>query len=251
VLVGTPGRVFAILHLRRADWVLARHDLDDAIDVLRGQPNMWFPFWGLWAMLCAVEDVDGASACAEAESAPGADIIVNRSRILLARAVLAGRSGDTDAANALLSRADEAAVPSQDVAVWSMVERLILAPAAFEDGWGEPVAWARQGLGLFEQRGLTELAGRCRAFLRQAGEPVPRRRGVDRELPSGLVAAGVTGREADVMRLLAAGLSNKAIGGRLHLSHRTVERHVANLLLKTNANDRHGLAVLAEQVGLT
>ena len=126
-----------------------------------------------------------------------------------------------------------------------------MPPPRFEDGWGEPVAWARQGLALFEQRGLTELAGRCRAFLRQAGEPVPRRRGVDRELPSGLVAAGVTGREADVLRLLAGGLSNKAIGGRLHLSHRTVERHVANLLLKTNANDRHGLAVLAEQVGLT
>ncbi len=80
---------------------------------------------------------------------------------------------------------------------------------------------------------------------------MPRRRRGDGELPSELVAAGVTGREADVLRLLASGLSNKAIGGRLHLSHRTVERHVANLLMKTEANDRRGLAALAEQAGLS
>ncbi|MBA2241122.1 MAG: helix-turn-helix transcriptional regulator [Solirubrobacterales bacterium] len=251
VLAGIPGRVLALLHIHRADWTLTRQALDDAIGVLREHPGAWFPFWGLWALLCAVDDINGASACAEAESAPGADISVNRSRILMAGAVLAGRSGDPAKANARLGRADEAAAASENAPVWAMVHRLMLAPAALEDGWGEPVAWARQGLPVFEQRGLAELAGRCRAFLRQAGEPVPRRRRGDGELPSELVAVGVTGREADVLRLLAFGLSNKAIGGRLHLSHRTVERHVANLLMKTEANDRRGLAALAEQAGLS
>jgi DNA-binding CsgD family transcriptional regulator len=251
VRVGIPGRVYTVLHIRRANFLLVRQSLDGAIGVLRERPGAWFPFWGLWALLRAVEDVDGASACAEAESAEGANISVNRSRILMARAVLAGRSGEPDAANALHERAAEAAPASEPIAVWVMVQRLMVAPAALEDGWGDPLAWTRQGLAVFEQRGLVELAGRCRAFLRQAGEPVPRRRGVDRQLPSELVAVGVTGREADVLRLLAAGLSNKAIAGRLHLSHRTVERHVANLLLKTGASDRQGLAVLAEQAGLT
>ncbi|MEO7837278.1 MAG: helix-turn-helix transcriptional regulator, partial [Acidimicrobiales bacterium] len=148
-------------------------------------------------------------------------------------------------------RADEAAAASEKAPVWAMVHRLMLAPAALEDGWGEPVAWARHGLPVFERRGLAELAGRCRVFLRQVGEPVPRRRRGDGELPSELVAVGVTGREADVLRLLASGLSNKAIGVRLYLSHRTVERHVENLLMKTEANDRRGLAALAEQAGLS
>lgn len=251
VLVGIPGRVLAVLHIGRADWPRARQTLDDAIGVLREHPGVWFPFWGLWALLRAVEDIDGTSACAEAEAAQGADISVNRSRILMARAVLAGRSGDPDAANALLERADEAGAASERIAVWAMVQRLMLAPAALDDGWGEPVAWARQGQALFEQRGLVELAGRCRAFLRQAGEPVPRRRRGDGDLPSELIAAGVTSREADVLGLLATGLSNKVIGERLYLSHRTVERHVANLLLKTDATDRRGLALLAEQAGLT
>ena len=53
-----------------------------------------------------------------------------------------------------------------------------------------------------------------------------------------------------LLRLVAGGLSNKAIGARLHLSHRTVERHVANLLTKTDTRDRQGLAVLAQQTGL-
>lgn len=251
VLVGIPGRARSLLHIRRADWTQARAALDDAVGVLHAHPGAWFPFWGLWALLRAVTNIDGESACAEAEAAPGAVISVNRGRILLARAVLAGRSGGIDAADALLDLADAAVVAPERVVMWTMVERLLIAPAAFEDGWGDPVGWTRAGLALFDERGMVELASACRAFLRQAGEPVPRKRGADRNLPSGLVAIGVTGREADVLRLVEAGLSNKAIGERLHLSHRTVERHVANLLVKTGAHDRHGLAALAQHADLT
>lgn len=45
-------------------------------------------------------------------------------------------------------------------------------------------------------------------------------------------------RELDVLSLISDGLSNIQIGDRLHLSPRTVEKHVSSLLRKTNANNR-------------
>jgi DNA-binding NarL/FixJ family response regulator len=56
---------------------------------------------------------------------------------------------------------------------------------------------------------------------------------------------GVTRREADVLRLLSQGLANKEIGARLHLSPRTVEKHVESLLRKTGSRSRTQLATYA------
>jgi DNA-binding NarL/FixJ family response regulator len=53
----------------------------------------------------------------------------------------------------------------------------------------------------------------------------------------------VTGREADVLRLVIAGQANKEIAAALRLSIRTVEKHVENLLRKTGARSRTELAV--------
>src|SRR5262249_40566648 len=44
--------------------------------------------------------------------------------------------------------------------------------------------------------------------------------------------AGLTAREAEVLRLVAAGLSNAAIAERLFLSPNTVKVHVANIFAK-------------------
>ncbi len=46
---------------------------------------------------------------------------------------------------------------------------------------------------------------------------------------------GLTGREVEVPRLLAGGLTNNEIAKRLVLSVRTVERHVANIYGKIGA----------------
>jgi DNA-binding CsgD family transcriptional regulator len=49
-------------------------------------------------------------------------------------------------------------------------------------------------------------------------------------------------READVARLVADGLSNKQIGGRLFISERTVESHVRSILNKLGFNTRAQIA---------
>jgi predicted ATPase/DNA-binding CsgD family transcriptional regulator len=54
--------------------------------------------------------------------------------------------------------------------------------------------------------------------------------------------AGLSEREADVVRLVAEGLPNKAIAARLHVSVRTVESHVRHALAKVGLQNRTQLA---------
>jgi DNA-binding NarL/FixJ family response regulator len=63
---------------------------------------------------------------------------------------------------------------------------------------------------------------------------------LDRPPPSP-VFDGLTAREAEVLALVVEHLTNADIAARLHLSPRTVESHVANLLAKTGTTDRAGL----------
>jgi DNA-binding CsgD family transcriptional regulator/tetratricopeptide (TPR) repeat protein len=60
----------------------------------------------------------------------------------------------------------------------------------------------------------------------------------------------ITSRESEVLRLVAEGLTDRAIGGRLFISHRTVERHVSNLLAKLDADRRSELVATAHREGL-
>lgn len=57
-----------------------------------------------------------------------------------------------------------------------------------------------------------------------------------RSAPSG--TGRLTGRESDVLRLLAQGLANKVIAGELGLGVRTVEGHVSSLLSKLGVGSR-------------
>jgi len=49
---------------------------------------------------------------------------------------------------------------------------------------------------------------------------------------------GLTARELEVLRLVAAGGTNRAIAARLVLSERTVDRHVSNILTKLRVPSR-------------
>jgi DNA-binding NarL/FixJ family response regulator len=57
-------------------------------------------------------------------------------------------------------------------------------------------------------------------------------------------------REREVVRLVAAGMTNAEIASRLILSEHTVHRHVANILVKLGARSRAAAAVTAAERGL-
>ena len=63
-------------------------------------------------------------------------------------------------------------------------------------------------------------------------------------------AEALTVREAEVLGLVAIGAGNQAIAGRLGLSHRTVEVHVATILRKLTVTSRTGEAARARALGL-
>jgi len=60
----------------------------------------------------------------------------------------------------------------------------------------------------------------------------------------------LSGRETEVLRLVAAGLSNREIASSLVLSEHTVHRHVANILRKLTQSSRAAAAAHATRAGL-
>jgi len=62
--------------------------------------------------------------------------------------------------------------------------------------------------------------------------------------------AGLSQREAEVLRLVAQGLSDKEIAAKLVLSHHTVHRHVSSILAKLGLPSRAAAATYAAQHGL-
>jgi DNA-binding NarL/FixJ family response regulator len=63
-------------------------------------------------------------------------------------------------------------------------------------------------------------------------------------------AGGLTAREAQVLRLVAAGSSNRAIAAELGISEHTVARHLQNIFAKIGVTSRTAASAFAFEHGL-
>ena len=221
--------------LRELSFALAAEQESSAIFQLTGR-------YGLNLLLRVL---GGQADRAEYESltaAPASRLRWDRQFAMFAGAILAGRSGRAD--EAARSVADAVALAAPYPTARHVGLRLV-AEAAIADGWGTPADWLRPAEEYFHNRDITAVASACRSLLRRTGMPVARRRQGIEDIPASLRLINVTVREYETLCLLVDRLSNREIAARLHVSPRTVEKHVASLLMKTSQPDRIGLADLA------
>ncbi|WP_276145460.1 helix-turn-helix transcriptional regulator [Streptomyces sp. YIM 130001] len=87
---------------------------------------------------------------------------------------------------------------------------------------------------------IVALAGRARLALESGGARADR---------PAAQALGLTARERDVLRLVAAGRSNRGIAEELFISPKTASVHVSNILAKLGASGRGEAAAIAHRLG--
>jgi len=236
------GLARAFCALLEEDRALATRELDLA-EAKESQNPTTFHLSGAHGLRVLLAVLDGRFGWSDYEvltKSSAAGMRWNRQFADLAHAVLLGRDGRHAEARQAFDRAQEAA------ALYPMAHHLglrLVAPEA--RAWGDPVTWLRAAEEHFHQAGITAVASACRGLLRQAGAPVQQRRTGTDQVPKQLRGHGVTVREFEVFVLLADRMGNKAIGTRLHISPRTVEKHVASLIAKTGQPDREALSAYA------
>jgi DNA-binding NarL/FixJ family response regulator len=69
------------------------------------------------------------------------------------------------------------------------------------------------------------------------------------ETTEAVMVEALSEREQEILALVAQGLSNPEIAGRLHLAEGTVKNYVTNILQKTGTRDRTEAAVKARSLG--
>jgi DNA-binding NarL/FixJ family response regulator len=115
---------------------------------------------------------------------------------------------------------------------------------ALADG---PEAALREALAILEQLGTGPLAAIVRQRLRDLGV---------RSIPRGPRAstkghpAGLTRREAQVLRLLVRGHTNNELARCLHISAKTVDHHVSSILGKLEVRSRTEAVAAAFGLGI-
>jgi DNA-binding CsgD family transcriptional regulator len=97
----------------------------------------------------------------------------------------------------------------------------------------------REARDAFDAFGIDLWGERARQELRASGESSRRRAAATLE--------GLTPQELQIAQLAAVGLSNREIGQRLYLSHRTVESHLYRVFPKLGISSRGQLAAVLER----
>jgi DNA-binding CsgD family transcriptional regulator len=234
------------------------------IDLRRGRPAADTLLTQAWEMAAATGEVQRTSpaALAVAEhawltSAP----LVERDELVRAMqdalelgfswspgaiAVWLWRCGWIDAAPAGIAEPYRASIEGRAhdaAATWERLGIPYERALALSDG---DVADQLEALEQFETMGATAVAAMMRKSLRGRGIVVPRGKGQATRRN----VAGLTARQAEVLRLLSRGMSNIQIADALFVSPRTVEHHVAAVLDKLDVSTRLEARARAESEGL-
>jgi DNA-binding CsgD family transcriptional regulator len=105
---------------------------------------------------------------------------------------------------------------------------------------------ARAALACFERLGATHARDEASALLRGWGET-----GRTRPHNADELAATLTRREREVLKLISQGLTNAEIAQRLFISAKTAEHHVGRALSKLGVRSRAEAAALAVRLAAT
>ncbi|WP_017581622.1 helix-turn-helix transcriptional regulator [Nocardiopsis valliformis] len=130
--------------------------------------------------------------------------------------------------------------------------RLHLARAQLREAEAR-VAAGERGAAVLLTRQVYETATECGAApLARAAEDLARRlgTGLSEESVPPPAPAGLTGRETEVLRLLASGATNADIAAELFISPKTASVHVSNILGKLDVPNRATAGARARELGL-
>jgi predicted ATPase/DNA-binding CsgD family transcriptional regulator len=180
----------------------------------------------------ALGDAEGLGRCAEAVRDYPDDFHWSPMRRTLAAA--AAMRGDTTEAVAYLAAAEEQARVEQQRPDLGLVllERSRLLPA----GAATRTEALNEATGIFRELRMVRETALAETLAAS---------GAHERLPGGLTA-----REAEVLRLVAQGLTNRSIAEQLVLSERTVVNHVSHIFGKLGVENRAGAAAFAFRNGL-
>ncbi|HEX7132215.1 MAG TPA: AAA family ATPase [Iamia sp.] len=183
------------------------------------------------------------------DAAAGSGHVAEARAVVEALAPLARRSGSPIMAagvaygRALLAEEGDAerlyaALLASDIARWPFLHaRALLAHGAWlrrQRRVTEARVPLRAARDLFDGLGAVPWGERARQELRAAGEASAQRRVA--------VTEQLTAQELEIARLAASGLTNRQIGQRLFLSHRTIGSHLYHLFPKLGITSRTELA---------
>jgi len=188
-------------------------------------------------IVLAADDVPAARSAADALSEIAADLGMPFLHAVSAHATGAVllAEGDTRAALATLRRAWTA---------WREIQ------APYEAARGRVlIGLAYRALGDTDTAEL-ELDAARRVFQQLGAAPEVARAEALSRMAAPRAAGGLTAREAQVLRLVAAGKSNRAIAAELAISEHTVARHVQNIFAKLDVSSRSAATAFAFEHGL-
>ena len=252
-LVLPAARLATEVHLTQGDLAAALAAANPVLTRLSDSEPRY-----LWPLLAT-----GMRACAEAATArmpPEADDPAELRQALQLGAASTSRVGRLEQAHAMVFDAEAArAAGEPDQAAWdaaaaaweSVGQPYLLAYALLRAAAAAAATGHRTAQAPRLQR-AAELAGRLRARpLLQQITQLARRVHIEITGDSPAAAAapfGLTGRELEVLRLVAAGRGNREIAAELFISPKTASVHVSNILGKLGVASRGEAAAIAHRL---